>query len=504
MLDARGARRALCLARPPARLPAAALLLRLGRQAPRCPASPHPRCSPARPPPSAARAQVLQGLDYLHYNQVVHGDLKPANLLRDSNTGKVKIVDFGSSMMCSERAGGRGSTAFSTPAFRSPESLQSGYQLSYEIDMWALGVCIYLWAYGCLPFEGASAFVIYDRIRSAELVLPERAPGADGPGCCSGGEGQELSPQLRAFLGALLDKNPVARLDVAGAMAHEWVSLGGEAPLAPLRARGCAGAGPGGVRQVDVSPEEIEAAIRQLEGAAAEQIDVAFDQLRFTDRQAVILAGEVADKMYLIASGEVEICQDSAAMGSGQPLISGVDMGHEADEAGADLMELDLKIADVAASPAAQRSLSCMLDGAGGGGVLGRGGKPPAAPQRRLLAVRGPGHSFGLPGLRPGAEQQQHVWRASVRARGPVTVFVARLSELRRLVEQRPELEASVRQMVMQQETDMMVAEAMRQLRLANDAHCCAAAAAQAQAAAAGAGVGAGVQPGGVPAAGGC
>jgi DNA transposition AAA+ family ATPase len=96
-------------------------------------------------------------------------------------------------------------------------------------------------------------------------------------------------------------------------------------------------------------------------------------------------------------------------------------------------------------------------------------------------------------------EQQQHVWRASVRARGPVTVFVARVSELRRLVELRPELEASVRQMVMQQETDMMVAEAMRQLRLANDTHCCAAAA-QAQAAAAGACA----RPGGVPAAGGC
>jgi CRP-like cAMP-binding protein len=427
---------------------------------------------------------VLQGLDYLHCNQVVHGDLKPANLLRDSNTGKVKIVDFGSSMMCSERAGGRGSTAFSTPAFRSPESLQGGYQLSYEIDMWALGVCCYLWAYGCLPFEGASPFVIYDRIRSAELLLSERAPG----GCSGGGGGQELSPQLRAFLAALLEKNPVLRLDVAGAMAHEWVSLGGEAPLVPLRAR-CGphlGAACPAAPLVVVGPEDIESAIRQMEGAAAEQVDVAFDQLRFSDREAVIVAGEVADKMYLVASGEVEICQDTAAMGGGgQPLISGVDMAGEAGEAGGDLMEMQLDLrggADAApSSAAARRSLSCMLDGAGAAGAAApaaAGGRPPPPQHRRLLAVRGPGHSFGLPSLAPGMEQRQHVWRASVRARGPVTVFVAKVSELRRLVEQRPELAECVRQMVMQQETDMMVAEAMRQLRLYNDAQCCGAAAA--------------------------
>lgn len=420
---------------------------------------------------------MLQGLDYLHYNQVVHGDLKPANLLRDSNTGKVKIVDFGSSMMCTDRSGGRGGTAFSTPAFRSPESLQSGYQLSFEIDMWALGVCIYLWVYGCLPFEGQSPFIIYDRIRSADVALPATAASQQG-------EQQEVSPQLRDLLSKLLDKNPVQRLDVAGAMQHEWVTLGGEMPLCSLRSPTC-GLGRSS-SQVDVTPEDIESAIRQMEGVVAEQIDVAFDQVKFSDRQPVIIAGEVADKIYLIASGEVEICQDVAVMGSDQPLISGVDMT-QADEADTGLMDLDLKISDVACSQAARQSLSCLLDASAAKQQRRHQQQQPSMTQegKKLLAVRGPGHSFGLCSLQPGMAHTQHVWRASVRARGPVTVFVAKVSELRALVQRRPELEGCVRQMVMQQETDMMVAEAMRQLRLYNDTHCCAAAVAATVAAAA-------------------
>lgn len=46
----------------------------------------------------------LQGLEYLHANHVVHGDLKPANLLRGGD-GRIKIVDFGSALVFQETAG---------------------------------------------------------------------------------------------------------------------------------------------------------------------------------------------------------------------------------------------------------------------------------------------------------------------------------------------------------------------------------------------------------------
>lgn len=141
---------------------------------------PHTLPAFAVPPTPLCPRLHPQGLDYLHHHRVVHGDLKPANLLLDSNCGKVKIADFGSSII----AGGgdrvlfngamqqRNCPAFSTPAFRSPESLTSGYQPSFEMDMWALGVCTYMWVFGCLPFHGTAPYMVYERIRAQTVSMP--------------------------------------------------------------------------------------------------------------------------------------------------------------------------------------------------------------------------------------------------------------------------------------------------------------------------------------------
>lgn len=104
----------------------------------------------------------------------------------------------------------------------------------------------------------------------------------------------------------------------------------------------------------------------------------------------------------------------------------------------------------------------------------------------KLLAVKGPGDSLGVPLLpapntnnsnsngsssRRSSAACERRWKVSVVARGRAVVFTARLEDLARLVEAHPEMEGAVKQIVTQQETDMMVAEAMRQLRLYNDCH---------------------------------
>lgn len=62
----------------------------------------------------------------MHYQRIIHGDIKPANLLL-TECGKVKVADLG---VCNEfhdddASMNNGSTA-GTPAFRAPETLQSG------------------------------------------------------------------------------------------------------------------------------------------------------------------------------------------------------------------------------------------------------------------------------------------------------------------------------------------------------------------------------------------
>lgn len=145
---------------------------------------------------------MLQGLDYLHYNRVVHGDLKPQNILLDS-AGVVKLADFGSAACVARPGADSGAKCAATPAFRAPETLSGSFRPAYKVDVWALGVCLYQWAVGCLPFQGTTVFQMYESIRHQEFTFPP---------------GTSVSPDLQSFITYLLTKDPERRPDVPRAM----------------------------------------------------------------------------------------------------------------------------------------------------------------------------------------------------------------------------------------------------------------------------------------------
>lgn len=95
---------------------------------------------------------VLRAIAYLHESGVVHGDLKPGNLLVD-RTGAPKLLDFGIARALDLHTGSAGGADWShgiTRSFASPEQLE-GAAPSVESDIYSAGVILHLLLTGTLP-----------------------------------------------------------------------------------------------------------------------------------------------------------------------------------------------------------------------------------------------------------------------------------------------------------------------------------------------------------------
>lgn len=129
----------------------------------------------------AAGLAAASGLHYAHERGILHRDVKPQNLLV-SDQGVMKVADFGiakvldGGMTMATRAG----AVLGTPAYMAPEQAL-GETLEPATDVYALGVTIYHFLAGRLPFgvesELASpAVVLYQRVHDQPISLRETAP----------------------------------------------------------------------------------------------------------------------------------------------------------------------------------------------------------------------------------------------------------------------------------------------------------------------------------------
>ncbi|KAG0465724.1 hypothetical protein HPP92_019888 [Vanilla planifolia] len=135
---------------------------------------------------------------------VVHGDIKPENLLVTKN-GVVKIGDFSISHTFEDdndllwRSPG-------TPVFTAPECCIGLTYHGKTADVWAVGVTLYCMVLGYCPFIGDSIQDTYDKIVHGPLIIPEN-----------------VDPDLKELLCGLLCKDPSQRITLESAAMHPWV-----------------------------------------------------------------------------------------------------------------------------------------------------------------------------------------------------------------------------------------------------------------------------------------
>jgi serine/threonine protein kinase len=98
---------------------------------------------------------ACHGLDYAHRADVVHRDVKPGNLLVSSETGSVKLADFGIAKAAEQTRITQVGSVLGTAAYLSPEQAR-GDESSPASDIYSLGVCAYQFLTGRLPHEYGS------------------------------------------------------------------------------------------------------------------------------------------------------------------------------------------------------------------------------------------------------------------------------------------------------------------------------------------------------------
>lgn len=156
---------------------------------------------------------VLSGLSYLHERRIIHRDIKPQNILLDSN-GEVKLCDFGVS---GEVVNSLATTFTGTSYYMAPERIQ-GQPYTVTSDVWSLGLSLMEVAQHRFPFMPDSHEPLMP-IELLTVIVNMPAPELqDEPQ-----EGIVWSDAFRHFLRCCLEKDPRKRASPRQMLMHPWM-----------------------------------------------------------------------------------------------------------------------------------------------------------------------------------------------------------------------------------------------------------------------------------------
>lgn len=160
-------------------------------------------------PESSARwiGQVASALDYAHRQGVIHRDVKPSNILIDTQ-GNALLTDFGLARLVEGTGTLTGSLLMGTPAYVAPEQGQ-GLKIDARADEYSLGVILYQIATGFLPFDGDTPMATV----LMHIKEPPPRPRRFNP---------DLSPVVEAVILKSLAKKPSERFPSVAALNRAY------------------------------------------------------------------------------------------------------------------------------------------------------------------------------------------------------------------------------------------------------------------------------------------
>ncbi|MGW6471698.1 serine/threonine-protein kinase [Streptomyces nigra] len=143
---------------------------------------------------------VLDVLRSAHREGILHRDVKPSNVLLESDTDRVVLTDFGIAQVEGDPSITSTGMLVGAPSYISPERAR-GHKPGPAADLWSLGGLLYASVEGVPPYDKGSAIATLTAVMTEPLEEPKNA----GP--------------LRDVIYGLLTKDPEKRLDDAGARA---------------------------------------------------------------------------------------------------------------------------------------------------------------------------------------------------------------------------------------------------------------------------------------------
>ncbi|XP_030076604.1 serine/threonine-protein kinase SIK2 [Microcaecilia unicolor] len=147
--------------------------------------------------------QILSAVEYCHSRKIVHRDLKAENLLLDNHMN-IKIADFGFGNFY--KTGEPLATWCGSPPYAAPEVFEGHQYEGPQLDIWSMGVVLYVLVCGALPFDGPSLPILRQRVLEGRFRIP-----------------YFMSEECEHLIRRMLVLEPAKRLTIGQIKEHKWM-----------------------------------------------------------------------------------------------------------------------------------------------------------------------------------------------------------------------------------------------------------------------------------------